>query len=397
MNLFEMAVKARLPLVLAHTDDLINAHHVVRFYAGKACQIMITEEVAGFPTDAGQHIVIARGWSGDLQELYMDALANKGQIIFLNLDENPSGQILDVGSIPVPEKLMDYRIRKTVGPDLLPSVKPEVRGLSLLRAQEVIQLTSGYYGDLEARNLRQVRRMLVPPTPGLDEVDLDIGISIHRQELTSFLDAYRSSWMASDAGPLSPRGLLLKGAPGSGKTHMAKVLARELEVPLYRASLGGAMDRWHGQSEQNLRRMLASAENEAPCVLLIDEVEKEINTADDSAVSSRMLASLLWWLAEHRSKVITVMTTNNVDKLPAELYRPGRVNEVIDVKGLSLKAAKFLATKWIDKYAPLAVTNAKTQCPEVLNALFGKSSIDETFTPAYIEGEVMKIIRKMKT
>jgi hypothetical protein len=391
MTLFEMAVKARLPMISAHTDDLINADKVVRFYAGKSCQIILCETISGFPGEGKDTIVMAREFDCDLQELYEQATVHKGQVIFLNLEDNPDGQALDVGTIPVPDKLMSYNLAKLVGPDLLPSVNTEMRGLSITRALEVVQLTSGHYGDVEARNLRQVKRMLVPPTPGLDEVDLDVGISIPREELHAFLTAYKGSWEAPNAGPLSPRGLLLRGAPGAGKTHMAKVLAKELGVPLYRASLGGAMDRWHGQSEQNLRRMLASAESEAPCVLLIDEVEKEINTSDDSAVASRMLASLLWWLAEHRSKVITVMTTNDISKLPAELYRPGRVNEVIEVKGLDLKAAKTLVMFWLKQYVPNYTKELRTQ---VLVRLFGNSTVDETFTPAYIEGEAMKIIRE---
>ena len=81
------------------------------------------------------------------------------------------------------------------------------------------------------------------------------------------------------------------------------------------------------------------------CVLLLDEVEKIFSGNDDQGVTQRILSQLLWWLSEHRSKVLTVMTTNHLDNIPPELYRPGRIDRVVEIKRLTLTEAKLFASK----------------------------------------------------
>ncbi len=125
----------------------------------------------------------------------------------------------------------------------------------------------------------------------------------------------------------------MDGLPGVGKTMGAKYLAGALEVPLFRLDVGSIKGKYVGESEHALTAALSAIDLEEPAVLLIDEVEK-VFSDDHSDVTPALLAALLWWLAEHRSKILTVMTCNNRDKIPPELYRAGRIDETFLLKGL---------------------------------------------------------------
>ena len=390
MTLFEMAIRAKLPLIAAQTNDLINIRNVIRFYAGPdATVIMMGDGIKYSPEDGNEIFVHRMIPPYPAKDLYAHATEKGCTMIVLDPEYDVSGYGLDVGTVPVPEKLLAYVLGEHVG-ELAPEVMPDLQGLDIKTACEVVQMCSANYNTLDSRDLRQCRRLLVPPTPGLEQIRAELGPTITRPDLQRFLSRYKWFFDTDTTGPLSPRGLMLTGAPGTGKTHMAKMLAKELAVPLYRASLAGAMDRWHGQSEQNLRRVLQAVENEAPCVLLLDEIEKEISS-DDSGVSARMLAMLLWWLSEHRSKVITVMTTNDLGKVPPELYRKGRINEVIEVGGLSYEEALELSTKLIESYRE--ELPELTLSPTNQEWIESRLAIDQTLTPVYIVSVVEELIR----
>lgn len=135
-----------------------------------------------------------------------------------------------------------------------------------------------------------------------------------------------------------PRGVLLLGVQGCGKSLLAKAIAGEFQVPLLRLDFGTLYAKYHGETEANLRTALASAEQLAPCVLWIDEIEKGV-AADagegDGGVSRRVLGYLLTWMAERKAPVFLVATANQVQHLPAELLRKGRFDEIffVDLPG----------------------------------------------------------------
>lgn len=131
-----------------------------------------------------------------------------------------------------------------------------------------------------------------------------------------------------------PKGVLLLGVQGCGKSLLAKAIAGGFGVPLVRLDFGTLYAKYHGETEGNLRAALASTEQLAPCVLWIDEIEKGLaaGSADgDGGVSRRVLGYLLTWMAERRSKVFLVATANQVHELPAELLRKGRFDEIFFV------------------------------------------------------------------
>ncbi|HEX9802996.1 MAG TPA: AAA family ATPase [Gammaproteobacteria bacterium] len=137
---------------------------------------------------------------------------------------------------------------------------------------------------------------------------------------------------AADAPLDPPRGMLLLGVQGSGKSLAAKASAGMFDVPLLRLDFATIYNKYHGETERNLREALKTAEAMAPCVLWIDEIEKGIATAgNDGGTSQRVLGTLLTWMAERRAPVFLVATANDIERLPAELVRKGRFDEIFFV------------------------------------------------------------------
>ena len=130
----------------------------------------------------------------------------------------------------------------------------------------------------------------------------------------------------------SPRGVMLVGVQGGGKSLAAKSVAGLWGLPLLRLDMGAIYNKFFGESERNVREALKMAETMSPCVLWIDEIEKGIAVGDnDGGTSRRVLGTLLTWMAENQSKVFMVATANDIERLPPELIRKGRLDEIFFV------------------------------------------------------------------
>jgi SpoVK/Ycf46/Vps4 family AAA+-type ATPase len=129
-----------------------------------------------------------------------------------------------------------------------------------------------------------------------------------------------------------PKGVLLLGVQGCGKSLAARAAAGIFGVPLVRLDFGALYSKWAGESEKNLRESLDAAQALAPCVLWIDEIEKALADGDgDSGTSRRVLGTFLTWLAEQRARIFVVATANDISALPPELIRKGRLDEIFFV------------------------------------------------------------------
>jgi AAA+ superfamily predicted ATPase len=131
----------------------------------------------------------------------------------------------------------------------------------------------------------------------------------------------------------APKGLLLLGVQGCGKSLLAKTVAYEWNIPLLRFDLGKVMGKWLGESEGNIRAALNLADAMAPCVLWIDEIEKGIPKSgrEDEGTGLRVLGTILTWMQEKKQPVFVVATANSVTDLPPELLRKGRFDEIFFV------------------------------------------------------------------
>ena len=157
--------------------------------------------------------------------------------------------------------------------------------------------------------------------------------------LKRWLGRRDGAWLskAEDYGLPAPKGVLITGVPGCGKSLTAKATAASWGVPLLRLDIGRVFSGLVGSSEQNLRTAIATAEATAPCILWVDEIEKGFsgNTAGagqlDSGTSARVFGYFLTWMQEKTKPVFVVATANNIDALPPEFMRKGRFDEIFFV------------------------------------------------------------------
>jgi ATP-dependent 26S proteasome regulatory subunit len=171
---------------------------------------------------------------------------------------------------------------------------------------------------------------------------------VFEQKLPSLDDvagmAALKRWLAVRSAPFldpqatglpPPRGVLLLGVQGAGKSLAAKAVASSWQVPLFRMDFGALFDKFQGESERKLREALRVADAMQPCVLWMDEIEKGLaggsDGGSDSGTGKRLLGTLLTWMAERAGSVFLVATANDIDTLPPELMRKGRFDEIFFV------------------------------------------------------------------
>jgi len=158
-----------------------------------------------------------------------------------------------------------------------------------------------------------------------------------QKNLKRWLDRRRAVFLAEpgSSGLDTPKGILLLGVQGGGKSLAAKAVAAAWGVPLLRLDFASLYNKYFGDTERNLRDALAAAEAMSPCVLWVDEIEKGLASDDtgasDGGLSKRVLGTLLTWMAERKSRVFLVATANDIARLPPELVRKGRFDEIFFV------------------------------------------------------------------
>ena len=183
--------------------------------------------------------------------------------------------------------------------------------------------------------VRTAKDRLFSDISGLEKITVDDGVQDvgGLAGLRDWLDEKRLLFTAEkrtllrEKGLKSPRGILLVGVPGCGKSLSAKAISANWKLPLLRFDFTN----FEPVSEQQLRDALLTAENVAPCILWIDEIEKGLSGAgssNDGGVSTRMVGQFLFWLQECRKQVFVVATANDVSMLPSELLRRGRFDEL---------------------------------------------------------------------
>jgi ATPase family protein associated with various cellular activities (AAA) len=156
------------------------------------------------------------------------------------------------------------------------------------------------------------------------------GLSRLKAWLAQRRPAFRGDESAAHLDP--PKGILLLGIQGCGKSLAAKATAAIFDVPLLRLDFGAIYDKYHGETERKLRESLKTADVMSPCVLWIDEIEKGIaGRGGETGTTQRVLGTFLTWMAEKKSHVFIVATANDISTLPPELVRKGRFDEIFFV------------------------------------------------------------------
>jgi SpoVK/Ycf46/Vps4 family AAA+-type ATPase len=156
-----------------------------------------------------------------------------------------------------------------------------------------------------------------------------------------------------------PRGVLLVGVPGCGKSLSAKAIASDWQLPLYRLDIASVLGNYVGQSESRFREALATADAVAPCVLWIDEIEKGLagSGTDSTGVTTRLVGQFLYWLQESPARVFVVATANDVRALPQELLRSGRFDDMFFVDLPDAEERREIIQIYLRKYLRVAVAD----------------------------------------
>ena len=218
-----------------------------------------------------------------------------------------------------------------------------LQGLTLHQARQVITQCIVEDGVLSADDVQTIltRKVQAIKDGGLLEY---YPLEDNRFELGGFVNL--KSWLerakvgfTAEAKALNltpPRGIMLVGVPGCGKSLAAKAIAREWQLPLLKLDAGRLFDKFIGESEKNFRKAIEMAESLSPIVLWIDEIEKAMAAGGgsgdaDAGLSRRLFGAFLTWLQEKKQEVFVVATANNLTSLPPELLRKGRFDEIFFV------------------------------------------------------------------
>ncbi|WP_367872494.1 AAA family ATPase [Luteolibacter sp. Populi] len=260
-------------------------------------------------------------------------LEHEVSVIDLNLpDSTKLGSVLDGILTSADQPLLQDGIRE--------SVLHAALGLTTIEAENAFALSLVECGRIDpilvarekARTLKRGGLVeVVEAKPNLDDIG---GLDALKRWLSQRRPAFGAA--ARDYGLPVPKGLLIVGIPGTGKSLTAKATASILQLPLLRLDMGRVFGGIVGQSEANLRSVIRTAEAIAPCILWIDEIEKGFGGStgggsSDGGTSSRVFGSFLSWMQEKEKPVFVVATANDVSQLPPEFLRKGRFDEMFFV------------------------------------------------------------------
>lgn len=312
-------------------------------------------------SDGTPAILILRDFHRFLEDI---AISRKLRNLARRLKSQPKNLVILSPDVMIPQDLSEVLTILEFPLPNLPEIKAEVeRLLSATGHSLESRLLDEMVRSFQGLSMERIRRILAKAIATHGELrpdDLDLILEEKRQTIrqTQILDFYPAQEDISDIGGLDnlkdwllrrggsfserarqyglpyPRGLLLVGIQGTGKSLTAKAIAHHWHLPLLRLDVGRLFGGLVGESESRTRQMIQLSEALAPCVLWIDEIDKAFAGVDgkgDSGTTSRVFGTFITWLAEKTSPVFVVATANNIQALPPEMLRKGRFDEIFFV------------------------------------------------------------------
>ena len=261
----------------------------------------------------------------------------KKDITVLDFDLPTSDEIASV---------LDGIIRDNSGGNLKVNLNPKEKeelvkaavGLTLQEAENAFaraMVNDGCLNSEEVDIVLKEKSQVIKKSDILEYIDSKVKIEDvgGLENLKKWLSKRDKSWLdsAKKYGLPSPKGVLLTGVPGCGKSLIAKSISSMWHLPLLRFDVSKVFNMYVGNSESNMREAIKMAEAISPCVLWIDEIEKGfsgLGGSGDSGTTSRIFGTFLSWMQEKTKPVFVVATANNIDSLPSEMMRKGRFDEI---------------------------------------------------------------------
>ena len=372
MELLQRYMIARIPLITLHTIERTRVLDALKDVAEElSLSIFIhvlteTPDLTGDSSDARQllDLVNLANENGGAILLFTNQplwnrLQRTGMIVRVDLPDEEEmypiiKEYIDDYRSEIPIEWEDREIREAAS---------ILSGVTTIEAENVmaalIAKKSITKADLD--DVRQAKDRLFSDISGLEKIDVDDsvkdvgglgGLRDWLDEKKRLLAPEKREEMRAK-GLRPPRGILLVGVPGCGKSLSAKSISASWKLPLYRLDFATVQGSYVGQSEQQLKDALTTAENVSPCILWIDEIEKGLSGAgssNDGGVSTRMVGQFLFWLQECKKLVFVVATANDVSMLPSELLRRGRFDELFFVDLPTADERREILSLYMRKY-----------------------------------------------
>lgn len=294
-------------------------------------------------------------------------------------------------------------------------IKAEVERLLAATGQSLgVKVLDELVRSCQGLSIERIRRVLARAIASHGEIqpeDVELVLEEKRQTIrqTQILDFYPATEKISDIGGLDnlkdwllrrggafserarayglphPRGLLLVGIQGTGKSLTAKAIAHHWHLPLLRLDVGRLFGGLVGESESRTRQMIQVAEALAPCILWIDEIDKAfagLGGKGDAGTTSRVFGTFITWLAEKSSPVFVVATANDIQALPPEMLRKGRFDEIFFVGLPSQEERKAIFTVHLSRLRPHNLKNYDLDRLAYETPDFSGAEIEQTIVEA---------------
>lgn len=223
-------------------------------------------------------------------------------------------------------------------PQLFENLSRACQGLSLERIRRVLSKIIATYKTIDNNSINLLlseKKQIISQTEILEYWSANEKIASlgGLDNLKDWLKKRKTAFgtQALNYGLPTPRGLLLVGLQGTGKSLTAKAIANDWQLPLLKLDVGKLFGGIVGESESRLRQMITVSETISPCILWIDEIDKAFSNTEskgDSGTSNRVLATFISWLSEKTKPVFVIATANNIELLPLEIIRKGRFDEI---------------------------------------------------------------------
>ncbi|MFH7024517.1 MAG: AAA family ATPase [Heteroscytonema crispum UTEX LB 1556] len=343
------------------------------------------------------------------------AIARKLRNLAKLLKSQPKNIVLLSPRIAIPDDLTEVL---TVVEFPLPSggeIKSEIERLSQATGHSLsVKFLDDLVRSCQGLSMERIRRVLARAiaTHGeLQPEDVDLVLEEKRQTIrqTQILDFYPATEQISDIGGLDnlkdwllrrggsfterarqyglphPRGLMLVGIQGTGKSLTAKAIAHHWHLPLLRLDVGRLFGGLVGESESRTRQMIQVAEALAPCVLWIDEIDKAfsgLGSKGDAGTTSRVFGTFITWLAEKTSPVFVVSTANDIQALPPEMLRKGRFDEIFFVGLPTQEERKAIFNVHLSRLRPHNLKSYDTERLAYETPDFSGAEIEQTLIEA---------------
>jgi SpoVK/Ycf46/Vps4 family AAA+-type ATPase len=278
-------------------------------------------------------------------------------------------------------------LQQNITDEIVDNLTNACQGLSLERIRRVLSKIIAQYGQINEFSpsvILEEKKQIIQQTQLLEFCIADKKISdlggLDNFKAWLKLRSEAFSPAALEYGLPYPKGLLLVGVQGTGKSLAAKTIAHEWKLPLLRLDFGRLFASLIGQSESRVRKMIQIAEALSPCVLWVDEIDKAFAGAQgsgDSGTTSRVLSTFLTWLSEKTTPVFVVATANNIEWIPPEILRKGRFDEVFFLGLPTREERQSIFTVHLSRVRPDSIKKLQLSLLSELSKDFSGAEIEQ--------------------